>query len=227
MEKPQEKNSTERRPSDIAPFSSYHQGFDARKADPLSFYHLFTSVLVPRPIGWVSTLSPEGTPNLAPFSFFGGISGEPPMIYISVGRRHGRVKDTAANLALLPHFVVHICNGPLAPQMVQTSAEYPPEVDEIKEAGLTVIPSVNSKVPRVAEAPVAMECELVRTLELGEGPSSIFIGEVTFLHICEEILKEHQGRPKVDIVKLDPLARLGLRGYATMGEYFELPRPTI
>lgn len=185
------------------------------------------SVIIPRPVAWVSTVSTDDVPNLAPFSFFGGICSDPPMLYINVSRRQGRLKDTAANIMATREFVVHTCNVSQAEAMVQTAGSYPPEIDEFEVVGLTTIPSERVHPPRLAEASVAMECKLEKTLELGEGPASIFIGKVVLFHVKESLLQGTGEGPEVDIEALDPIARLSGSSYAKLGEPFEVPWPEV
>lgn len=188
---------------------------------------LFMSVIVPRPVAWVSTVSPDGVSNLAPFSFFGGICSDPPMLYINVSRRQGQLKDTAANILATREFVVHTCSYSQVEAMVQTAGSYPLEVNEFEKVGLTPIPSERVRPPRMAEALVAMECKLVKTLELGEGPASIFIGRVEVFHLREDLLKGSTEGPEVDVEALDPIARLSGSGYARLGKPFEVEWPEI
>lgn len=193
-------------------------------ADQLSgkqAYQLMVSCIIPRPIAWVSTRSAEGKLNLAPFSYFMGVGSRPPMLAVAIGERGGRPKDTAANIRATAEFVVSITPRALAEKMVQSSADYPPEVDEFAAAGLT--PAVSARVgcPGVAESPVRMECRLHGIVTPGTNPIHLVIGEVVHFHVDDRILTD--GRP--DARKLDPVARLGGLEYAALGEIFTLPRP--
>ena len=186
-------------------------------------YHLITSTVIPRPIGWVSSLDANGVRNLAPFSFFNGVSGYPPMLIFSVGRREGRAKDTLANVIATKEFVWNVASEHIAQNMNLTSGNYTPEVDEFVVAGLTPIPSVKVKPPRVKEAYVTMECVLVQTVPLPRSEYTIVIGEVVYMHIADEVMDE---RGRVDPVKLAPIARLGGSSwYTTLGKLFEMKRP--
>jgi flavin reductase (DIM6/NTAB) family NADH-FMN oxidoreductase RutF len=186
-------------------------------------YHLITSTVIPRPIGWVSSLDANGARNLAPFSFFNGVSGNPPMLIFSVGQREGRAKDTLANVIATKEFVWNVASEHIAQNMNLTSGNYAPDVDEFVVAGLTPIPSVKVKPPRVKEAFVTMECVLVQTVPLPRSAHTIVIGEVVYMHIADEVL-DANGR--VDPVKLAPIARLGGSSwYTTLGKLFEMKRP--
>src|ERR1041385_6890840 len=131
-------------------------------------YRLMIDCIVPRPIAFVSTLSAEGVGNLAPFSFFNGVSSEPPTLVFSISRkRDGGKKDTLVNIESTPQFVVNLVTEPMAAPMHQTSADYPYGVDEMAKVGLTPVPSTRVRPPRVGESPVQMECELFSLHEIG------------------------------------------------------------
>jgi flavin reductase (DIM6/NTAB) family NADH-FMN oxidoreductase RutF len=185
-------------------------------------YALMTSLVVPRPIGWISTVDADDRPNLAPFSFFGGVSSHPPIVSLSVGRRRGVPKDTAANLLATGEGVVHICHRPLAESMVLTSAEVPPGEDEFALAGLTKIPARRVRAPRVAEAAVALEVEVLRHLEVGEGATDLFLLHVLHIHVADAFVSD--GR--VDPARLRAVGRLGGIAYCDTASPFEIPRPS-
>jgi flavin reductase (DIM6/NTAB) family NADH-FMN oxidoreductase RutF len=187
---------------------------------PRERYALLIGLVVPRPIAWVSTLDESGNANLAPFSFFGGVSSDPPMVMVSVGRRRGGRKDTAANLLATREAVVHVPTRPLAERMVATSAEVEAGVDEFDLAGLTKAPSRRVRPWRVAEAAIAMEAVLDRHLEVGNGPSDLFLLRVVFVH-----LEEAFGGSPPDPALLRAVGRLGGRGYCDTSSPFEIPRP--
>ncbi|HEU5180138.1 MAG TPA: flavin reductase family protein [Candidatus Polarisedimenticolia bacterium] len=190
-------------------------GLDRRAA-----YKLMISLIVPRPIAWVSTVSPEGGVNLAPFSYFNGICSHPPILMIAVGARRGERKDTWRNIDQTRQFVVNLVVPELVDAMVITSGEYPPEVDEFKSAGLTPAPSTKVSPPRIAESPVSMECELERIVEVER--TALILGKVVLYHVRDDLL--HQG--SVDPTKLKPVARLGDDFYSYLGEVFSRGRPS-
>ena len=188
-----------------------------------SVYHLLTSTIIPRPIGWASTLSADGMPNLAPFSFFNALSGEPPYLMLSIGQRAGDAKDTLANILATKEFVVNIVGEHVATHMNLTSGNYTPDVDEFTVSGLTRAPSRKVKPPRVAEAQVNLECVLAQAVPLPRSEYTLVIGEVVQFHIADDILDE---RGRVDPLKLAPIARLGGSSwYTTLGRLFEMQRP--
>jgi flavin reductase (DIM6/NTAB) family NADH-FMN oxidoreductase RutF len=138
-----------------------------------SIYKLLIGSVVPRPIAWVSTISDDGIFNLAPFSFFMGVCGDPPTIAFSSGRREHGKKDTIRNLEHSGDFVVNLVDDARAEQMNLTSGDYPPDVDEFALAGLTPAVGVKVKAPRIVEAPINMECRVVQILPVGRGPHSL------------------------------------------------------
>ena len=182
----------------------------------------FYRILIPRPIAWVSTRSKEGIDNLAPFSFYGGVSANPPIVSLGIGRRDGKHKDTSQNLIDTGECVIHLTSVELSEKVVKTSAELPPEDDEFEIAGLEKVKSTDVKPPRLKDARVALEGKLYRHLEVGNGPGDMLLVEIVRIHIDDDILDE-RGRP--DPSKLDPLARLGGRQYASLTEAWEIIRP--
>jgi len=182
----------------------------------------FYRILIPRPIAWVSTRSKTGIDNLAPFSFYGGVSANPPIVSLGIGRRAGKLKDTSQNLIDTGECVIHLTSVELSEKVVNTSAELPPEDDEFEIAGLEKIKSTDVKPPRLKDAKVALEGKLYRHLEVGNGPGDMLLVEIIRIHIDNDILDE---RSRPDPSKLDPLARLGGRQYASLTEAWEIIRP--
>jgi len=194
---------------------------DPSALDNLARYQLVTRLVIPRPIGWVSTNDSEGRNNLAPFSFFGAVSSKPPTLMLSVGRRRGERKDTANNLLATGEAVVHIPHRELAEKMVLTAAEVGPEVNETTLAALTPTPSVVVSAPRVAEAAVAMETKLLSHQEIGDGPMDMFLLEVVMFHIEDEYIRD--GQPAADLIAA--VGRLGGADYCDTGITFQIERP--
>ncbi|HJL71208.1 MAG: hypothetical protein CL969_04085 [Euryarchaeota archaeon] len=182
----------------------------------------FYRILIPRPIAWVSTKSKAGIDNLAPFSFYGGVSANPPIVSLGIGRRAGKHKDTSQNLIDTGECVIHLTSVELSEKMIKTSAELPPEDDEFEIAGLEKAKSTDVKPPRLRDARVALEGKLYRHLEVGNGPGDMLLVEIIRIHIDDGMLDE-RGRP--DSSKLDTLARLGGRQYASLTEAWEIIRP--
>lgn len=187
-------------------------------------YYLLIGTIQPRPIAWVSTVSPDGVPNLAPFSFFTGIAANPmTLCFAPVNDRNGRKKDTLLNVEATRQFVVNFATEANAAQMNQTSAPYAYGVSEFEKAGLTALPALKVKPPRVAESPAAFECELVQIVRLGEGPlaGNLVIGKVVHVH-CDDALY-NGGRIRHQDLKA--IGRMEGSWYARTTDAFELPRP--
>ena len=195
--------------------------FDASQLDWHSQYKLLIGTVTPRPIALVTSLGKNG-PNAAPFSFFNAVGSDPAMLMFSAGDREGAVKDTIANIEHCPEFVVHIVSYELRDKMNVCGVDFPPETNEIVEAGFTAVPSRRVRPPRLLEAPVALECKLFRIVELGQKPYSLVIGEIVHFHYRDGIVNE---RFHVDVKKIDPIGRMaGRDGYVRTTDCFEMPR---
>jgi flavin reductase (DIM6/NTAB) family NADH-FMN oxidoreductase RutF len=190
---------------------------DAEKA-----YRLITGIVVPRPIAWVTSKSSGGTLNLAPFSAFTFVSPKPPMLAISVGRKAGVYKDTAHNILNNEEYVVHIADSSLMMAVHESSTEYPPDVSEVEQLGLATVPGERIRVPRLAAAPIAMECRFRQCLEFGETRSRLIVGEVLVFHIRDDLMQNG----KIETEALDPIARIAGPRYARLGEITTL-RPVF
>lgn len=200
--------------------------FDLREAqsyEELNGQDPFKSIAVPRPIGWISTISKDGVSNLAAYSQFTNVNFDQPHILFSAQLRpDGTRKDTVINAEETRCFVHNVVPYALFDQMNLTAPSYPPEVDEFKKAGLTKLDSLYIPAKRVAESPIQLECEWVNTIRLpGRTPactSDLVIGRVVCIHIDENYLLPNG---KLDILKLRPLARLGYSDYTSITETFE------
>ena len=191
---------------------------DPAYLDPETAYRLITGVVVPRPIAWVTSLSATGVLNLAPFSAFMFVAPKPPMLAISVGRKGNIYKDTAQNILNNEEYVVHIADSSLMNAVHESSTEHPPDVSEVDELGLATLPGERIKVPRLAAAPIAMECRFRQCLEFGETRSRLIIGEVLVFHIRDGLLNNG----KIETEALDPIARIAGPRYAKLGEIVTL-----
>lgn len=191
-------------------------------------YQLLISSVVPRPIAWISSLDPEGRPNLAPFSFFMGITSDPPLFAVSSNLRvrAGTKKDTLSNIEATGEFVINIVTEELAEQMNATSGEYDSGVNEFEVAGLTAAPSQKVRAPRVAESPVNIECRLYQILHLGreKALSGLIIGEGVLWHVRDDLLTP---RNTVDVEKLHAIGRLSANYYTRTHDLFEMIRPVV
>ena len=189
--------------------------FDPRNLPGRDFYRLLNSLVVPRPIAWVSSRSLAGVDNLAPHSFFTVASVSPAIVqFTSVG-----VKDTVRNILATGDFVVNFTPESLFEEVNATGTDFEPEESEFDRAGLTREPSLTVESMRVAQSPAAIECRLHSTLELGD--CTLVFGEVTHIAVTSDVL-DGGGHPLVE--KLRPLSRLGLDEWGTIGEVKEIQR---
>lgn len=191
-----------------------------------SLYKLMTGTIVPRPIGWISTVNESGQPNLAPFSFFNAVCPNPPHVMFASNIRgtDGAEKDTLKNLRATAEFVVNIVTVELAEAMNITSTEFPPGVNEIDAAGLTSVPSAIVRPPRVAESPVHYECRVTQIIDLGQNPgsASVVIGRVVYLHIQDSLI---YAGDKIRLEQLNAIGRLAGNFYCRTTALFEMKRP--
>jgi flavin reductase (DIM6/NTAB) family NADH-FMN oxidoreductase RutF len=198
---------------------------DPAGTDPRNIYKLMIGVIVPRPIAFVSTLSADGIPNLAPFSYFTGISANPPVVCFSPMRRgsDGGRKDTLNNIEATKEFVVNIVSEEFAEKMNLCSQEFPPQVDEFQVSGLTPVPSDLVKPSRVAESHVNMECRLLQVVHVSAKPlgGSIVLGEVVRFHVDGALFDDF----RIDPDKLRAFGRMGGSTYARTTDRFEMRRP--
>lgn len=175
-------------------------------------YKLLTGCVVPRPIAWVTTLADDGHINAAPFSAFTFVSNRPPMVGVSIGKKVGVLKDTPRNILARKEFVVNIGDLNLLDQLHLSAQEYPPDVSEVEELDIEVLPSVRIKTPRIAKAPVSLECRLNQVVSFNE-KTGFYVGEIVNFHIRDGLLKNG----KIETAELNPICRLGGPNYATLG----------
>ena len=185
-------------------------------------HELIMSAIVPRPVALVSTVGEDGVFNLAPYSGFYSLALKPTLVGINFGwTRDGRTKDTLRNIEFSKEFVVNVVTETMAEVMNQTSAEYPSDVDEFKEVGLTPIKADIVKSPMVAESPVNMECKLVQIMQFGESPigSQVAIGQVVLVHVKDELWSGEYIEPS----RLKAIARIGGRdSYCRTRDIFKM-----
>jgi flavin reductase (DIM6/NTAB) family NADH-FMN oxidoreductase RutF len=192
-------------------------------------YKLLIGSIVPRPIAFVSTISADGVLNLAPFSFFNGVCSNPPTVLFSVVRRgtDNQKKDTLNNIEATRQFVVNVVNEAIVDPMNACATEWPPDVDEFAQVGLTPEPSLRVTPPRVLESPIALECELNHIVTIGSGndPGNGFvvIGTVVQFHLRHDV---YDGK-YIHIAQLKPVARLAGSAYTTVTQSFDIARPTV
>ena len=201
--------------------------FDFLDTSNENVYKLLVATIGPRPIAWVTTRDVDGSINTAPFSFFNAMSGNPPVVAFGIGGRGpGDVKDTGGNIRRTGQFVVNLVSYELAEQMNVTAIDFPKQVDELKEAGLTTAPSLHVKPPRIAEAPVAMECERLVIVDVGID-RAVVLGKVVAMYVRDDCVLNKE-RCYIDTPKLDLIGRMhGAGWYSRVTDRFELPRIAV
>jgi flavin reductase (DIM6/NTAB) family NADH-FMN oxidoreductase RutF len=190
--------------------------------DQKSIYKLMTSSIVPRPIAWVSTVSKEGVYNLAPFSYFAGVSSKPPLIIISIGRKDKYTKkDTLKNIEEVGDFVINIVTKELVDKMNITALPFDEEIDEFERAGLTPAPSTLVKAPRVKESPINIECKKFQIIQIEK--MGLVLGEIVNIKVRDDLLTEDG---YIDISKINLVGRLGGNEYCLINKdnIFSLPK---
>ncbi len=187
-------------------------------------YFLLIGSIVPRPIAFVSTVSGNGTTNVAPFSYFNGISSTPPLLSVAIGSRDGNPKDSWRNIEETGEFVVNIVHEGIFEKMVAASADFPPDISEFDETGLTPVPSERVTPPRVKESPIQLECVLHKLVKLGDPatPTALVIGEIVLAHVRNELYLEHG---HIDPEGLRAIGRMGRQDYVRTRDRFERKRP--
>jgi flavin reductase (DIM6/NTAB) family NADH-FMN oxidoreductase RutF len=188
----------------------------------------FNAIVVPRPIGWITTVDEEGIVNLAPFSFFNAVAYVPPQVMFATTGPHaqgGAHKDSMRNALATGEFVVNLATWELREAVNLTSAPAPHGVDELGLAGLTAVSSRIVAPPRVAESPVHLECRVTTHVELPtpdpDDPNTVVFGEVVGVHISDDVIADGL----VDVTRLNPISRLGYRQYVHVRDSFEMTRP--
>jgi flavin reductase (DIM6/NTAB) family NADH-FMN oxidoreductase RutF len=198
--------------------------YETAKNDHGLPYNPFKSCVVPRPIGWVSTMSHDGIVNLAPFSMFNQLNYDPPIVFFSGANRPGtgQRKDSVTNSEETGEFVVSMATYELREKVSMTAQFVDPAIDEFELAGLTKVASKLVKPPRVAESPIHLECKYHSTLTLPSNQRHslhhVVIGEVVGIHIRDNVIVDG----KIDILKVRPLARLGYTDYTSVTEVFSM-----
>lgn len=200
----------------------------AENMRPAPFKHSpYKALVVPRPIGWISSISAEGVINLAPFSYFNAVCDDPPCVMYCPNGLHpdGGVKDSLKNVEETGEFVFNLSNWDLREAMNLSSEHMPRNIDEMAKVGLPAADCQYVKPPRIATAPAAFECKYVQTVKLPTGPKSpgnyLVIGEVVGIHINDDVVVDGI----IDIRRMKPIARLGYMDYAVVEDFFTMERP--
>ncbi len=197
---------------------------DPDNEDPSFVYSAMIRAITPRPIAWVSTISPGGVSNLAPFSYFNGVCSQPAaLMFSAVNKQDGGKKDTIVNIESGGQFVVNVVPYSLAEEMSATAAEFDYEISEFESVGIETEKSQRVGPLRVANSPVCFECEVMQIVRVGEGPlaANVVIGKILLMDIKDEVLDD---RNKIDPELIDTIGRLGGLGYCRTTERFEIKR---
>ncbi|QVQ25445.1 flavin reductase family protein [Achromobacter deleyi] len=188
-------------------------------------YKLLTAAIVPRPIAWIVSRDAKGATNVAPFSFFNLMSGDPPLICVGIGLRDGAPKDTARNIAERGEFTVNLVSTRLAARMNVTAVDFPAGVDESLEAGLVLSPSERVAVPRVSQSPVTFECRVHELMRIDN--RSLIVADVVAMHVQDDMVADRE-HLYLDGPKMDLLARLHNPGwYCRPQAAFQMPQLTL
>lgn len=201
--------------------------FDPKVLDTSTLYKLLTGTVIPRPIGWISTIDENGNNNLAPFSYFNMVSSDPPYVMFSTRRDNNQNKDTLNNVLSNNQFIVNLVSVDIVEQMNATSAPVAPNIDEFKLADVTPVDSLLIAPKRVKESKVNFECEMVHHYFIkdknGNETACVVIGEIKMIHIDDAILLENN---HINMEVYQPVARLAGSFYSTLGELFSIKRAT-
>ena len=201
--------------------------FDPAKMAGIQIYKILSGCIVPRPIGWISTASKDGTFNAAPFSFFNGLSHLPPLVCFSASVHfnvNNRRKDTVTNVIDTNEFVFNVVNEDMVAAQGICSDPFPPEVDEFSVAKLTAVASKIVKAPRIAESPVNFECVVVSVQPLPESVYTLVIGRVVYMHVRKDLLGD-DGR--IDFKGLAAVGRMAGDSYTRTRDVFTLERDSF
>jgi flavin reductase (DIM6/NTAB) family NADH-FMN oxidoreductase RutF len=199
---------------------------DLRELGGRERHQLLTSLVVPRPIGWISSRSSAGVLNLAPFSYFAALASSPMLVGFSVGSRRGEPKDTLRNVRESGAFCVNVVTATHLEAMNLTSAEHPPEVNEFELAGLEAAEAARVPAPYVVGCPAVLECRLHREVDLREAGTVLLIGEVLAVRLSGELPFVGDSMI-VDPATLWPVGRLGGETYSVLDGFFDLPKPSV
>jgi len=199
--------------------------FDFETLPTHDAYKLMTSLIVPRPIAWVTTVSKAGVVNAAPFSFFNAVGATPPTIVLGLALRDGKLKDTTNNLIESGEFVVNVVTEEFAEAMNLTAIDAPPDTSETTLAGLELAPSLKISAPRIAASPAAFECRTTQIIDIGSG-QRLVVAHIIEAHIHDDAF-ENRERLHIATGKLKIIGRMqGAAGYTRTDGYFEITRPT-
>ncbi|MDT0595114.1 flavin reductase family protein [Glaciecola petra] len=204
---------------------------DLQSLSSTQIYHLMTQTVIPRPIAWVLSRNNDDKRfdmlNLAPFSYFNAVSSDPPLCILSMGKKpDGKVKDTAANLPVGAHCIVHIASAENAKTVTATAATLDYGVSELEQNNIKTIDHENWLLPRIENCPIAYYCKVHSTQDIGNAPQRLVFVEVLEVYVSDSVSKQDDnGRIVVDAMATNPLARLGANQYAILGSVLDNKRP--
>ncbi len=187
-----------------------------------SLYHIISQSLIPRPIAWVLSENPDGRFNLAPFSYFNGLTGNPPLLMFSVGhKKNGEKKDTWKNIDARNYFVVHIPDTSSLAHVNDSAMEIAHGESELDRIGLKTSTVENFPLPRLTDCPVAFACKKEQIIEIGNGPQGLIIGLIQSIYIKDDAVTKSSDRIIIDPAGINPLVRLGGKNYTSLGEIIQ------
>lgn len=198
--------------------------FNPNDLEHSAVYKLLTGSIIPRPIGWISTIDSNGTNNLAPFSYFNAVGDDPPHVMFSTGIGNHSYKDTLNNILANSEFVVNMVTEDLAEQMNTTAQSVASDIDEFQLANVTPISSTLIKPMRVKESPISFECKMVHHYFLEDhknGGACIIIGRIVMMHFDDNVLLDNY---KINMENYKPVSRLAGSNYSKIGELFSIKR---
>ncbi len=188
--------------------------------------NILHSLVLPRPIAWISSVDGDGTVNVAPFSFFNAMSGDPPLLCVCIGSRQGVLKDTARNIAATGEFVVNLVSEPLARRMAVTAIEFGAQVDESAQAGLVLGDARRVKAPRIVDSPASFECRVRQLIDI-DGVRSLVLADVLAAHVMDAAVVDGE-LMYFDPAPMELIARLQNPGwYGRVGDAFQMPTPSV
>ncbi|MDB5798730.1 MAG: hypothetical protein JWP36_2632 [Paucimonas sp.] len=191
--------------------------FETAELEPPVLYKLLSSLVIPRPIAWITTLHANGAVNAAPYSFFNILSDKPPVVgFGAAGRSTGELKDTVSNIERTGEFVVNLVHVSTLESMARCSADLPPGQSELDESSLSTAASTSIATPRIAASPASLECRLRDMIVLSDR-ARIILGDVIAVHVKDELFSNQQ-RMHLDLAAYRPVGRLFASKYVTVNE---------
>ena len=201
---------------------------DLESIETKHIHPILTQTVIPRPVAWVLSQNPGDDYNLAPYSFFTVVTGKPPILMVSVGKKpsDGSFKDTRVNIEARKQFVVHIGNRSQAQAMTESSRHLDHGQSELDRLDMKLVQEEGWPMPRVEGCLVALYCELREVIEMGDTPQSLVFGNIKKVFVDDQVASiNDQGRYIIDAKGIDPISRLGGSEYGTLGDILNVPRP--